>query len=196
MEFAKIKNDKISGIFVILIIAGILLLIIWQNHFKTNQHETIDAKEECPVKIEYRTVRGDSLSPLIKDRQKVKIFFSYYDCRKIKKEDIIIYDYSGNKNALIKIIKGLPKDNFSLKKINNEWNILINNNILKNSLNQSYILDNRKHKMLFLYERDYNGIIPNNTYLILGNLANGSIDSSKFGFVDKKQILGKVEILK
>ena len=127
MKFATRKKNKISTIFVVLIIIGIGLLIIWQNHFKTNQYETIDAKEECPAKIEYRTVRGNSLNPIFKGGDKVKILFGYYNCCKIKREDIIIYDHSGNKNPLIKIAKGLPKDNFSLKKTNGKWNILTNN---------------------------------------------------------------------
>jgi len=46
--------------------------------------------------------------------------------------------------------------------------------------------------MLSLYERDYKGVIPKNAYLILGNLVEGSLDSSRFGLVGKSDFLGKV----
>jgi type IV secretory pathway protease TraF len=47
--------------------------------------------------------------------------------------------------------------------------------------------------MLSLYEDDCSEGIPQNTYLILGNLTSGSLDSSRFGLIDKSDILGKVE---
>jgi type IV secretory pathway protease TraF len=65
---------------------------------------------------------------------------------------------------------------------------------LKNSQNQPYILDERGYRVLSLYEKDYKGIIPEDAYLILGNLPQGSLDSSHFGLVGKKDILGKVRV--
>jgi len=49
--------------------------------------------------------------------------------------------------------------------------------------------------MLKLYEDDYHGIIPPNTYLLLGDQVNGSIDAGAFGLVDKSDIIGKAERL-
>ena len=46
--------------------------------------------------------------------------------------------------------------------------------------------------MLSLYENDYKNSILQNTYLILGNLVEGSLDATRFGFVNKGDILGKV----
>ena len=48
--------------------------------------------------------------------------------------------------------------------------------------------------MLSLYEENYKGVIPENAYLILGNLSGGSLDITHFGFVNKKDILGKVKL--
>jgi type IV secretory pathway protease TraF len=55
-------------------------------------------------------------------------------------------------------------------------------------------LDERGYRVLSLYEKDYKGIIPEDAYLILGNLPQGSLDSSHFGLVGKKDILGKVRV--
>ena len=162
------------------------------NLDKFGVQNKIKSEINCVTKIEDRLVRGNSLSGLIEDGASVKILFGFYDCHEIKREDIVVYRYAGNKNPIIKIVKAVPGDTFQLKQSLDGWNILVNNEILKNSLNQPYILDVKGYKMLSLYEKDYKGIIPKDAYLILGNLANGSLDGSSFGLIDKSDILGKV----
>lgn len=148
-------------------------------------------QENCVTKIENRLVRGNSLSGLIEDGTSVKILFGFYDCNEVMAGDIIVYNYSGDPEPLIKIIKAVPGDKFQLKQSPDGWNILVNGETLKNSRNEVYELDERGYRMLSLYENDYKGIIPTNAYLILGNLSNGSLDSSHFGLIDKSDILGK-----
>ncbi|MBA3063917.1 signal peptidase I, partial [Candidatus Woesearchaeota archaeon] len=139
-----------------------------------------------------RTVLGSSLSPFINSGDKIKILFGYYNCYEIKREDIIIYNFAGNENPIIKIVKGIPEDKFELRKSDFGWNILINNQILKNFKGKPYVISDNRYKMLSLYERDYKGVIPKNAYLLLGNLVSGSVDSTRFGLVDKSNIIGKV----
>ena len=151
--------------------------------------------KNCKIETEQRIVRGNSLSPFIQPGQEVKILFGYYSCHKVEKEDIVAYRYKGDYVPLVKIVKGLPGDRFRLKKFsNNKWHILINGKIVRNSQGQFYIFTGERYRMLSLYEKDYQGIIPENTYLLLGNLINGSLDSSRFGLIDKSDILGKVEL--
>jgi len=178
-----IFNRKLIFVFVVCLIiigAGVLIL---------------ETSERCTTKTEERIVRGDSLSPLINPGDTVKILFDYYDCHKIKREDVVAYSYAGNENPIIKIVKGIPGDKFSLVKSSNDsdWNILINRQIVKNSQDQPYLIGQSGYRMLSLYERDYKGIIPENAYLLLGNKAFGSLDSTRFGLIDKSDILGKVK---
>ncbi len=141
---------------------------------------------------EERIVRGDSLSPLIKAGQTIKVFFNYFLYEPIQKDDIVLVKYAGNKDPLIKIVKGLPKDTFSLQKAEDTdgYYIIINDKILKNSEGEKYIVDNR---MLSLYVRDYKGVIPADVYLVLGNIPTGSLDATRFGLIDKSDIIAKVE---
>jgi signal peptidase I len=200
-------RKRIIFIFLILATAFVLILILSGKIKEEKKKITnkpaeklkkeevrIEKSQNCPIKIEEKIVRGNSLEPLIKDGETIEILFGYYDCHPIERNDIVIYFYAGNKNPIIKIIKGIPGDKFSLKKTNNGWYILINGEILKNSENQPYILDDQGYRLLSLYEKDYKGIIPEDAYLILGNLPQGSLDSSHFGLVGKKDILGKVRI--
>lgn len=170
--------------------------IIFIGAYKIFSKKTISnsvvLQSSCVLKTEERVVRGNSLSGLIEPGQTIKILFGFYNCNEIKREDVIAYNYAGNPEPIIKIVKGLDGDKFHLQKTDNSWDVLINDEIVKNSFNQPYVLDEKSHKMLLLYEQDYKGIIPQNAYLILGNAANGTLDSSVFGLIDKSDILGKV----
>lgn len=178
------------GRFVImLLLAAILILLLPYLFFQQNQPDAANC-----YKTEERIVRGDSLSGIVEPNSTVKILFGYYGCNEIRRGDIVAYNYSGNSNPIIKIVMGLPGDTFHLQEAKGGWNILINGGILTNSGNKtSYLLGEQGYRMLSLYETDYKGIIPEDAYLLLGNLAFGSIDSSHFGLVDKSDILGKVE---
>lgn len=187
-----------------LCIAALLLVGLWnsQNSYPNNvlsengppNPDSVSASN-CFV-VEEHEVRGSSLSGIIENGEKILLLRGYYACHKIERKDIVAYDFAGNENLIIKIVKALPGDSFSLKKKEDlsGWNIIINDEIVVNSDNQPYVLDDKKHKMLSLYEESYKGIIPEDSYLILGNIPHGTIDSTLFGLVNKNDIRGKVEI--
>ncbi|MFA5392133.1 MAG: signal peptidase I [Candidatus Paceibacterota bacterium] len=180
-----------KGLLIILVI--LLVLLIYLNLgdlFSNNSFESVD----CLVLTEEKIVQGNSFSPFIQPGTKIKALLNYYDCHKIEREDIVLFNYAGNKNFLLKIVKGIPGDKFELKETIGGWNIIINGGIAKNFENQPYLISGNKYKMLSLYEKDYQGIIPKNSYLLLSNKVFGSIDSTAFGLVDKSGIVAKVEI--
>ncbi len=180
----------------LVIISNLLLLSFSSGHsFLDNMpiRSLGVEKPSCVKEIKEFTVRGGSLTDLINAGEKVKILFGFYDCNEIKREDVVAYDYKGNSNLIIKAVKGLQGDEFSVEsKEDDGWIIKINSRTVVNSKGEEYVLDEAEHKMLALYEKDYQGKIPPKTYLILGNLVNGSVDSSRFGLVSKDNILGKV----
>jgi signal peptidase I len=187
-----IINKKLVFIFSALaaVIVGISIFLIINPDF------LFKFEVGCPVSVEERIVRGNSLSGLVEPGETVRAIFGYYDCNEIKREDIILYDYAGNENPLIKVVKGIPGDEFSFQEVSGGWHILINGKILENSKDQPYLLNQRGYNMLSLYEKDYGGIIPEQAYLIMGNLASGATDSTRYGLVHKSDILGKAELSK
>jgi hypothetical protein len=134
-------------------------------------------KDQCLFDIQERIVRGDSLSGLIEAGEGVKIDFGFYACNEIRREDIVM---------------GLPGDKFNFQQSGDYWQLLINEEIVRNSFGEVYKFNEHSYNLLNLYVKDYEGIMPADTYLILGNLTNGSLDSSRFGLVAKGDILGKV----
>ena len=145
---------------------------------------------DCPQKIEQRDVRGASLSGLLGPGATIKIAVGFYACHDVQREDVVAY--SGGAAPIVKVVKGLPGDKFHLQQAEGGWRLLINGELARNSLNEPYLLSEGGYKMLSLYESGYNGVIPSGSYLILGDLAGGTLDSSIFGLIDKDDILGKV----
>lgn len=193
------KKRSITSILAIVILA-VSVFLAWQkiseiyefNVIKKIKGVSID--KSCISEEQMKVVRGNSLKGIVEDGQTIKVLQGYYDCNSVQRGDIVIYGYSTNKEPIIKIIKGLPGDNFKMQ--NNgrgKYNILVNDKILKISTGQPYELSEAKYKMLALYEKGYKGIIPNDVYLILGNQVGGSLDSTRFGLVGKGGIIGKVE---
>ena len=152
-------------------------------------------QDKCGIIIEEKLVRGVSLSPLIKPNDRVRILFNYYKENEIKRGDVVAYNVSSNEVPIIKIIKDIPDDKFYLRKTAGSiYHLVINNEVCVNSEDTPYLIDEQGAKMLSLYEKDCNGIVPENVYLLLGNLIYGSLDSTRFGLVSKDDILGKVEL--
>lgn len=186
---------KITISMILVITAGIIFFLIKAGGDHTNDNKiTTEQKEnDCAITEEGKIVRGGSLAGIIAEGDEIIILKGFYECNEVKRGDIVAYDYTGNSAPIIKIIRGVPGDKFEFAVIKKSaWNILINGEILKNSLDEPYILGEQGHKMLKLYEHDYNGVIPKDTYLILGNKATGSTDSAKFGLVGKPGFIGKV----
>ena len=135
-------------------------------------------------------VSGDSLSGIIGGGTNVTVQTNL-NCTSIDRNDLVLYNYAGRPDPVIKIVKALPGDTWKLE----GCNIIVNNIILNTrnpdgSIGAPYCIgDTRRLK---LYANDY-PIIPPNTYLILGNKPEGTIDSSVFGLVDRQDIVGVVE---
>lgn len=138
----------------------------------------------CIPKIEQVIVNGSSMSPLFTDKQTLDLDLSYYTCHPIKQGDIIVFEIPGRANRIIKKVFGVPGDKFEYKNLR----IFINGKIIKNSKNAEYKIDS---KMLKLFSESY-PVIPKDSYFALGDSPSGSFDGSKMGFIDIKQIVGKI----
>lgn len=177
---------------VILLIAAIIGIWLFFSREKKISLLSALIGEGCSVQMEERIVRGNSLSGLIENGEVVTVLFGYYECDEIRRDDLVLYSYAGNEVPLIKIIKGIPGDDFKLEQAEPEvWHILVNGKVVRNSEGNPYFISGNRYKMLALYEKDFRGKIPKGVYLLLGNLVSGAVDSTRFGFVSKETILGK-----
>lgn len=154
--------------------------------------ENRETKKKCAVKNEQREVRGKSLSYILEEGEYIKILRGFYDCYDVRRDDVVAYAYAGRPNPIIKVVRAMPGDTLALKNYEKGTRILVNGKELTTSKGEYYELDLRAARMLKLYVDDYGKGLPENAYLILGNIPNGSLDSSRFGLVSKTDFLGKV----
>ena len=198
-----LKSDKIYFAAGVLIgaLAMVVVFLLW---FQKNQpvgslelgrlpDAAVNKKTDCATKERQVVVTGTSLEPLIKTGTKVKVLDNYYACNPVKRGDIVIYNYAGNANPLIKIARGIPGDSFDFAAAAGGWNIILNKQVLQNSAKQPYILTDAAKRLLSLYAVDYKGVIPPDGYLILGDNPGGSLDSGSFGLVGRDDLTGRVE---
>lgn len=171
----------------------ILVLPLGQGVVKADGEEQGDNLSGHMARVESVEVRGMSLAPLINPGQTVKLVYGYYESHPVEREDIVAYKYAGNDVPIIKLVKAVPGDKWFLKKDEHQdsYQIIVNGQALKNSENKYYQIPESKIKMLKLYVKSY-PVLPDNTYLILGNKVSGSSDSTRFGLIDKSDIVGKI----
>ena len=106
----------------------------------------------------------------------VNKLYSYYYDKKIERFDIVVFKY--NDSRLIKRVIGLPGDKVEYKDgklyINNEEMVDPFSNITK--------------------DFKYIGVVSENSYFVLGDNRNDSVDSRMIGSVTKDMLLGSTDL--
>lgn len=181
----------------LLILVPALIVFLSLPLLYQTSHGIADNSTDYEVEVEQFEVHGSSLAPLINPGETIKLLYGYYDNHPVEREDIIAYDYAGNDAPIIKIVKAIPGDSWHLEKSDQEdsYQIIVNNKPLRNSEDILYQIPESNIQTLKLYAESY-PTLPENTYLILGNQVGGSLDSTRFGLIDRSGIIGKVETLR
>ena len=125
--------------------------------------------------IGLQQVVGPSMSPTYKEGNVIVVNKMAYKIGKVKRGDIIIL--STEEKYMIKRVIGLPGETISYK----------DNKLHVNGMeiNEDYLKDD-------VYTEDFTSrVIPEDSYLVLGDNREDSEDSRDYGFITKKQIIGK-----
>ena len=147
----------------------------------------------CTVTTSHWTLRGSSLSGVLESGQEVTAHTGYYACHMPAHNEIVIYAMPGRAEPLMKIIKGVPGDQFNVRKTEEGNEIFINNEKLLTTTDRPYIISDNRLEYLSGYEKKYNGRVPEGYAFILGNVPGGSVDSILFGFVQIKDLVARVD---
>lgn len=191
------KNSYLLAAIISIIVVGFYLSFFNLNSEKENfsnlnlnqilssKKESKDFDESCITGKEKMTVNGQSMEPLIKNGTELELSKDYYKCNQAKKGDIIAYYFAGDKNPLIKKIMADDQDYLEIK----DNQILINKEVMKNSVGKEYNFSAGNLKMLGLYIKENK--IPKDSYLIFGDNKESSLDSRRFGAVSQGDFLGR-----
>lgn len=170
-----------KNVFLIIIVLSIIVSGCEQD----KDSNFIVNKELEGLSLEEFYVNGDSMVPTLKQEEKVYLIRGYYNNNDILRDDIVAYDYAGNDRMLIKIVKILPSDEVYI----NDNKIIVNGEVLTNSVGKEYSFSSKELEMLGLYIK--NGRIPSNSYMLFGDNVGHSLDSRNFGAISKSDIVGK-----
>jgi len=103
--------------------------------------------------------------------------------------EVVIFASGALPIPVAKVVVGAPFDKWG---VSDAGYVTVNGQIAQNSEGKPYRLNPARTRMLKLYEREYSGTIPANTYLLLGEGANGTLDSSRLGLIHRRDIIGRV----
>ena len=122
-------------------------------------------------------VKGDSMNPKYKNNDFMFLNKIIYKFTPIKRGDVVVLKYKND--DLIKRVIGLPKDKIKVE----NGKLYINNKEYKEDYINSYTASEDFDEV----------IIKNNEYFVMGDNRYNSYDSRRFGPINKKDIMGKVE---
>ncbi len=134
-------------------------------------------------------VRGNSMAPCLKHETSIAPSFFENKTKMIDRDDLVIFNWK--EKQLVKRVIGIPGDQFKLVKNNSQncFNILINDKVANTLSGRAYCMTRRT---LQVFADSYVKGIPENNYLVMGEVIPGSEDSSLFGLVDGKSIFAKI----
>ncbi|HOI60250.1 MAG TPA: signal peptidase I [Candidatus Pacearchaeota archaeon] len=187
IEIKENQESNVSRRKLILMFLAIIVIVsfLYFIFIKKDTRKEI-VNNDCFV-AKQRTIDGTSMSPLLQNGETVTTYENFYDCNEIQKSDIIIFNFKTREGDYIKKIVGMPNEKLEFE----EGYIKINGEFVLNSEGSKYKLNSSQQKILSIPLVDNQ--IPRNGYLVLGdNVSNGTFDSRQFGYINKSQIIGKV----
>ena len=126
-------------------------------------------------------IQGSSMYPTLKHNQIVIVSKKKFD---IKRKDIIItFSLKNSGDQIVKRVIGLPNEKLQIK----NKKIYINDKLI----DEPYVTWITEDEMDTKFEDPI--IIPDDCYFVLGDNRDASYDSRQGGYVNKKDILGKVK---
>ncbi|NCC53679.1 MAG: signal peptidase I [Spartobacteria bacterium] len=140
------------------------------------------ADPDCPA----RPVRisGGSLAPLVAPESSLPMIPAACAAT-IARGALVIFRSGAHEQPLIKIVKAVPGDRFGIA----GGRVTVNGAVLANSAGTPYQLGEGRARMIASYAASYGGIVPADAYLVLGDDPAGTIDSSRIGLVNRRDIV-------
>jgi len=126
-------------------------------------------------------VNGDSMYSTLKDKEIMILNELYYRFHDIKRFDIVVLKY--NKSKLIKRVIGLPGEKIKYE----DEKLYVNDEVIEEDFVNKYTKDFDISK--------FGDKVPEDSYFVMGDNRSNSLDSRSFGFVKKKDILGRAKIV-
>jgi signal peptidase I len=186
---------KAAWILGVLLILGGIGIIVWRIVAESPAPTgavTVVREGECAITEKTVKVNGNSISELYESGAEVLAEFGYYKCQKPKRGELALVEIPGREKPAIKIISVMPGDKFELKEVEGGKHLVVNGSVLETPKGVKYLFKGSRAGMLELYVKSLKGVMKNDTFFIFGTQPGGSRDSSRFGPVTIKTLVGRV----
>ena len=147
------------------------------------------SSDTLPCKTRNVTVQGTSMAPRIADGETITVVSGGAACAEpLARGDVLVIRTDSHPLPLIKALRGLPGDTLAVR----GGSVYVNDTLLHNTEGAAYQLSAGRAAMIELYAHDFGGIIPLDTFLVLGENPAGTTDSTCFGLLPRAAIIGRV----
>lgn len=208
MEDNGFKNKIKSNIFPIIIIGlGVILItgglifskyknkstkVIQQKAQSWNEDGTVKEGTDCTVKKETLKVPASG-SDIFKIGSEIEVEMNYYACNKGERDEIVMIQSPGRDDPIFKYIKMIPGDKYTVTEgKNKKFKVTVNGKVMENIKGEPYSFEDRKSRMIKLYESNFKDGIKSGVYFVFGETPTGGFDSTRFGPVTSERMIGRV----
>ena len=137
-------------------------------------------------------VKGESMSPTFHDSERLVIL---NEKGEYQKGDILVLNCRGLNETIIKRCIGTGRDKIRINY--NENSVEVNGKLLSNDYIKEPMIDKATYNQQYCVSSGvYEYTVPDGKFFVMGDNRNGSSDSrsSLVGFIDVKDVLGKVVV--
>jgi hypothetical protein len=192
---SKIKDNLLGNLTVALFVLGLFCVgYVIYVQFSKKASIAKTGNLDCVKKAELQAVSDEFMAGLLEKDAKVKVLENFYNCNAPKVGDLAWYRFSDQIPPVVRFIRGVPGDRYTLKESSDKkgfWTISINNKEVMTS-SGPYLIQSSSVPPLKTYELSRNGLLLDDEYILLGNTSPSISDSSNLGLIHKKNLIGKV----
>jgi signal peptidase I len=117
--------------------------------------------------------------------------YGHYKCHPVERDDWVMVSASGRSEPILKRAVVLPGDRFSLQQQGSAQLLVVNGKVLQTPARGPYRFSTAGSRMLALYVTQFGGVMPEDTYLVLGTDPAGTLDSTRFGPVTRDALVAR-----
>jgi signal peptidase I len=174
---------------------NILFVVSVLSIFVFTPHESAGVREFrfCQKNTSFRAIQiaGKSMAGWMNPGKRYLAELGPSHCMRVDLETPVLF--RNNKNQLlVKAVKALPGDHILLARTENHFEMIVNGRPIRTTKGQLLRLSPPRAEVIKKEISNFMDYIPEGKLLVMGNHVGGTYDSSRFGLLPKKAVLGIV----